>query len=346
MLCREAGIYDLGPQHPLKPERVLLTWTLIEACGLDRLPNVKRLGCRTATDEELLLVHEAEYLAAVKEAGHGGRGNYERYGLSHGLGDNPIFPNMHEAGALVAGASLTAAEAVWTGEVAHAFNAAGGLHHAMPARASGFCVYDDPAVAIAWLLREGAERVAYVDVDVHHGDGPEAIFRGDDQVLTVSIHQYGGLFPGTGGASQGTSLNVPLDAGIGDDAWLEAFQRKVLPPVREFAPDVLVTQLGCDTHKLDPLASLQLSTRTYRESARLLHELAHESAHGRWIATGGGGYEWARVVPRAWTLAFAEMAGAAGDLPDELPAAWVADAEARWGGPVPHTFADGWMAGA
>ncbi len=156
------------------------------------------LACEPASDDTLRLVHTKEYLEATKAAGSGEEGDWSRFG--YGPGDNPIFDRMHEAGALVAGASVEAARAVWSGERLHAFNAAGGLHHAMPARASGFCVYDDPAVAIAWLLREGAERIAYVDVDVHHGDGVQAIFWDEPRVLTISIHEYfpGMFFPGTG----------------------------------------------------------------------------------------------------------------------------------------------------
>ncbi len=336
-ICREAGAYDHGPQHPLRPERFLLTWDLIEALGLDRLPNVEVYGCRSATDEELLLVHTPEYLAATREAGHGVPGAYGAFG--YGPGDNPIFPDMHEAAALGVGGTLSCAEAVWGGSVEHAFNAAGGLHHAMPSRASGFCVYDDVAIGIARLLELGAGRIAYVDVDVHHGDGPEAIFRGDDRVLTVSIHEYGPwFFPGTGGRSEGTARNVPLDAGTDDAAWLAAFRSHVVPAVGEFGPDVLVTQLGCDTHVSDPLASLGLTTAAYRAAARDLHSLAHEVAGGRWVATGGGGYQWARVVPRAWALFVAEMCGE--DLPDEPPEAWLERARALAGGPVPSTFAD------
>ena len=169
----------------------------------------------------------------------------------------------------------------------HAFNAAGGLHHAMPARASGFCVYDDPAVAIAWLLREGAERIAYVDVDVHHGDGVQAIFWDEPRVLTISIHQYepGWFFPGTGAiterggpGAEGSAINVPLPADTGDDGWLEAFRAVIPAAVEGFDPDVLVTQLGCDTHASDPLAQLRLTTRAYRECAKELHALAHRAA--------------------------------------------------------------------
>ena len=342
----EAALYDHGPQHPLRPDRVLLTWALIEAYGLDALANVERLHGQQADEATIELVHTPAFVDATKRAGDEERGSFGMYG--YGPGDNPIFPRMHEAAARVVGASIAAAQAVWEGGVEHAFNAAGGLHHAMPARASGFCVYDDPAVAIAWLLREGAERVAYVDVDVHHGDGPQAIFFADPRVLTISLHESGEyLFPGTGfidergtGDAVGTKVNVPLPPGTGDEGWLAAFHAIVPPFVRRFRPDVLVTQLGCDTHDTDPLAHLRLTTRAYRETAGALHTLAHEVTSGRWVATGGGGYRWASVVPRAWTIAFAEMAGATEDLPDALPPGWIAQAESRLGGPVPRTLSE------
>ena len=344
ILAPEARIYDMGPQHPLRPERVLFTWNLIRACGLLELPSVEVLPGRTATDEEVQLVHTPEFVDATKRAGHGEDGPWSRYG--YGPGDNPIFPKMHEAGALVVGSSIAAAEAVLDGGVAHAFNASGGLHHAMPSRASGFCVYDDPAAAIAWMLGRGVERVAYVDVDVHHGDGVQEIFYADPRVLTISIHESGEyLFPGTGfvnergeGDAEGTKVNVPLHPGTGDEAWLEAFREVVPPVVRRWKPDVLVTQLGCDTHATDPLAHLRLTTAAYREAGKMLHDLAHEVTEGRWVATGGGGYQWARVVPRAWTLYFAEMAGA--ELPDHLPESWLEDVEFQLRGEVPATFSE------
>jgi acetoin utilization protein AcuC len=289
-------------------------------------------------------VHTEPYLDAVRRAGRGEAGDWWRFGF--GPGDNPIFPHMHEASSRVAGATLVAAEAVLSGRAEHAFNPAGGLHHAMPERASGFCVYDDPAIAIAWLLEHGAGKVAYVDVDVHHGDGPTAIFYRDPRVLTISLHQSGRtLFPGTGfvhelGADDaaGTKVNVPLPPFTGDEDWLGAFRDVVLPLVESWAPDVLVTQLGCDSHHLDPLANLALTTAAYRETAVFLHELAHRAAGGRWLATGGGGYQWAAVVPRAWTIYFAEMAGA--DPGDELPPSWVERAEREAGHRLPRTLSD------
>ena len=344
ILCPDAKLYDHGPQHPLRPARVLLTWDLIHAVGLDDRANVERLSCESAEDGTIELVHTPAFVDATRRAGHGEQGDWSRFG--YGPGDNPIFDRMHEAGALVVGASVVAADAVWSGRVDHAFNAAGGLHHAMPARASGFCVYDDPAVAIAWLLREGAERIAYVDVDVHHGDGPQFIFFDDPRVLTISIHEYAPwFFPGTGSLEEtggpnapGSAVNLPLPPFTGDDAWLDAFRSVVPPLVTRFAPDVLVTQLGCDTHATDPLAQMQLTTRAYRETAKELHTLAHDAANGRWVATGGGGYQWARVVPRAWTLAFAEMAGA--ELPDELPESWIEEVEFQIRSEVPATFSE------
>jgi acetoin utilization protein AcuC len=344
VLCHDVRIYDHGPQHPLRPQRVLLTWDLIAAYGLDRAPHVTALGCEPATDDEIGLVHTPAFIDATRRAGHGEDGDWGRFG--YGPGDNPIFDRMHEAGSLVVGASLAAARAVWSGDCDHAFTAAGGLHHAMPERASGFCVYDDPAVAIAWLLANGAERIAYVDVDVHHGDGPQFVFYDDPRVLTVSLHQYAPwFFPGTGGLTErggpraeGSAVNVPLPPDTGDEGWLEAFRAVVPAVVRRFAPDVLVTQLGCDTHHSDPLAQLRLTTRTYRETARMLHDLAHELTGGRWVATGGGGYQWARVVPRAWTIAFAEMAGAR--IADDLPEDWIERAQLALGGGVPATLSE------
>jgi acetoin utilization protein AcuC len=340
----DAPPYDHGPGHPLRPARVVLTRELIRAYGLVDGNRVVETAARAAEDSELRLVHDERYIEATRRAGHGEAGPWWEFG--YGPGDNPVFPQMHEAAARVAGASLVAAEAVLTGRAEHAFNPAGGLHHAMPGRASGFCVYNDPAVAIAWLLERGVGRVAYVDVDVHHGDGVQAIFYADPRVLTISLHQSGlTLFPGTGfvhelgeGTARGTKVNVPLPPLTGDEEWLRAFREVVPPLVEAWGPEVLLTQLGCDTHHTDPLANLRLTTAAYRETARLLHDLAHRAAGGRWVATGGGGYQWARVVPRAWTIYFAEMAGA--EVPDRVPRAWVERAQQVSGGPVPPTLSE------
>jgi len=297
--------YDFGPDHPLNPLRVDLTMRLAGELGVLDLPNVSMVRPEPATDDELLLVHEKEYVEAVKAAG----ADPSHADLARGIGtsDTPAFAGMHEAAALVAGATLAAARAVWTGAAEHGVNVAGGLHHAMPGAGSGFCVYNDPAIAIAWLLEQGAERVAYVDVDVHHGDGVERAFWDEPRVLTISVHESGRyLFPGTGfpedtggPGAEGHAVNLALPPGTADAAWLRAFHAVVPPLVAEFQPQVLVSQQGCDSHVLDPLAHLGLTVDAQRTSYAVLHDLAHRHAGGRWLATGGGGYELAEVVPRA-----------------------------------------------
>jgi acetoin utilization protein AcuC len=315
--------YDLGPQHPLRPERAQLTVELARALGL--LDKVTVIPPAPVGGTDLARVHDLDYLAAVQAASADGRQLPER-GL--GAGDTPSFVGMHEASSLVCGASVAAAEAIRSGAALHAFSPAGGLHHAMPGRASGFCIYDDPAVAIAWLLEQGVARIAYVDVDVHHGDGVEAIFAADPRVLTISIHESGRfLFPGTGfaheigeGEAKGTIANLPLPPNTTDELYLPAFDALVPALVRAFEPEILVTQLGADSHYTDPLAHLALTTRCYQGLAGRLHDLAHTVTGGRWLATGGGGYQWATVVPRAWNTYLAEMVGS--ELPPELPGAY------------------------
>jgi acetoin utilization protein AcuC len=328
---RLAG-YDFGPDHPLAPVRVELAVRLARDLGLLDLPNVREVGAKPATDDELGLVHTKEYVEAV-------RAGAPDWAHGLGTGDNPVFPGMHDAAALVVGASLAAVRAVWSGEALHAVNLAGGLHHAMPSAASGFCVYNDAAIAIAAALAAGAERVAYVDVDVHHGDGVERVFWDDPRVLTVSLHESGRtLFPGTGFASDvggpgatGSVVNVALPAGTGDDGWLAAFDDVVPPLLAEFAPQLLVTQQGCDTHWRDPLAHLELTIDGQRAAYARLHALAHSCADGRWVALGGGGYELVEVVPRAWAHLVGEVVGQPVAPQTPVPASWLAYVRERLG---------------
>ncbi|MEU5859672.1 MULTISPECIES: acetoin utilization protein AcuC [unclassified Nonomuraea] len=333
--------YNFGPSHPLAPIRVELTIALARALGV--LDKVEMAGCAPADDDELALVHDRGYIEAVKGVSVAGVPDL-RAGL--GTTDNPAFKGVHEASALIAGASLAAARAVWEGAAEHAVNVAGGLHHAMPAAASGFCVYNDPALAIAWLLEQGATRVAYVDVDVHHGDGVQAVFYDDPRVLTISLHESPRtLFPGTGfpheTGADGTAVNVALPAGCGDSGWLRAFHAVVPPLLREFDPEILVTQHGCDSHALDPLANLMLSIDGQRAAYAALHELAHETAGGRWIAVGGGGYELVQVVPRIWTHLIAEAAGHPVDPATPTPESWRQYVRERTGEVPPLTMTDG-----
>jgi acetoin utilization protein AcuC len=336
--------YDFGPSHPLAPVRVELTIELARAFGL--FDHVGLTVPEPATAAELELVHDPRYIEAVRRAGQTGRPD-PRHGL--GTMDDPVFPGMHEASALVAGATLAAARAMWTGQAEHGANVAGGLHHAMRASASGFCIYNDPAIAITWLLAQGAARVAYVDVDVHHGDGVQAAFYDDPRVLTISLHEHPAtLFPGTGlptetgrGEAEGTAVNVALPAGTGDTGWLRALDAIVPPLVRAFRPDVLVSQHGCDSHRLDPLAHLELSLDAQRQAQTVLHELAHEVAGGRWLLTGGGGYELVQVVPRCWTHLLAEAAGRPIDPQAQTPVSWREYVRDRTGRRAPESMTDG-----
>jgi acetoin utilization protein AcuC len=339
--------YDFGPQHPLAPLRVDLTFRLARAMGVLDAPGVSIVPPADADDAILRLVHDQEYIDAVRRCSSG----EVSADYPHGLGslDNPVFLGMHDASARVAGASLAAAQAVYDGSTEHAVNIAGGLHHAMRDRASGFCVYNDPAIAIAWLLQQGVDRIAYVDVDVHHGDGVEAAFWDDARVLTISIHESGyTLFPQTGFAAdiggpraEGTAVNVPLPAGTGDEPWLRAFHAVVPPLVQAWEPQILVSQHGCDSHFLDPLAHLTLSVDGQRMAYEAVHDLAHRHAGGRWVATGGGGYEIVDVVPRAWThlLAIAAEGLISPQTPVSEP--WREHVARVTGRPGPQRMTDG-----
>ena len=355
--------YHFGPGHPLAPVRLELTMRLAYEFGLRPQPGVTAPAPAPATDAELELVHDARYIAAVRTVSRwaedvGARGleaTQLRYGRTFGLGagDQPVFPGMHKASALVAGSTLAAARAVWSGSAGHGASIAGGMHHAMAAHASGFGVYNDPAIAIAWLLGHGAERVAYVDIDAHHGDGVQAAFWSDPRVLTISLHQHPAtLFPFTGlpaetggPGAEGSAVNVALPAGTGDGSWLRAFHAIVPPLLRVFGPQVLVSQHGADTHRLDPLAHLQLSIDGQRAAHAAVHALAHELAGGRWVFTGGGGYELVRVVPRSWAHLLAEAAGQPIDPAAATPAPWREYVARRTGLPAPEQMTEGAPAG-
>lgn len=337
--------YDFGPSHPMNPVRVDLTISLAEQLGvLTRLP---RVLAPDATEDDLTTVHDPALIEAVMAASADPSKGDPAFGL--GSDDNPTFANMHQASRHVVGASIEAARQVWTGRVDHAANIAGGLHHAMPDRASGFCVYNDVAVAIRWLLANGAKKIAYVDVDVHHGDGVERIFYDDPRVLTISLHETGQmLFPGTGfpkdaGGPEalGSAVNVALPPGTSDAGWLRAFHAVVPALVREFQPDVLVSQQGCDTHRDDPLAHLALSVDGQRASYLALHALAHEVTSGRWVVLGGGGYAVVDVVPRAWTHLLSVVSGSPLEAAIETPEAWREEIRERLGVRGPARMTDG-----
>lgn len=332
----------------MHPGRLAMTMALARDAGVLSRPNLRVVAPKPATDEMLALVHDPGYIAIVRGAPMRQFADVlAQYGL--GVQDNPVFDLMHEASALVTGGTVDAARAVRRGDVDHAVNLAGGLHHAMPSRAAGFCVYNDVAVAIAWLLSDGVCRVAYVDVDAHHGDGVEAAFYNDPRVLTISLHENGyTAFPGTGypedaggSGAEGTAANVALPPHTGDAGWLRAFHAVVPPLMRAFEPEILVTQLGCDTHRLDPLAQLELTVDGHGACYAALHELAHEVCGGKWVAVGGGGYAIVDVVPRSWTHLLAEMTGAPLASGTTIPQSWRDLVQARMARSAPKQFSDG-----
>ena len=309
--------YQYSDSHPLKPYRLRLTYELMQRYGLLQLPQSCVRETIPAAQEELELFHTPEYLGVLRAADAGRRTiPYNRYGL--GPGDNPIFPGMYAWSQLCAGGALQAAQLVTSGEVDVAFHIAGGLHHGMPEHASGFCYVNDLAVAITELVQQGY-RVAYIDVDVHHGDGVQAAFYDTDQVLTISLHESGQfLFPGTGfvdeigvGKGRGYAVNLPFPPGTDDALFSEGFTAIVPPLVEAYQPDVVVTQLGVDTFHDDPLAHGDVTTAGFVAVLQQLKTLAP-----RWIATGGGGYNVTNVA-RAWTLAWGVMNDV--EIPDALP---------------------------
>lgn len=333
--------YDFGPAHPLTPRRFGTGISLLETLGA--VPN---LAPEPATDEELGWVHTTEYIRQVRAFS---RHPLEARGMGIGPGDTPSFAGMHEASAFVAGGSLRAMEAILSGAAPHAFHPGGGLHHAMAARASGFCVYDDVALAIARARRDGL-RVMYVDLDVHHGDGVQSIHWADAGVLTVSIHESGlSLFPGTGFAdelggpgAEGSKVNIALDPETGELGWVEALEIALPALAAAFRPEIMVSQHGADSHAWDPLAHLKVTTTAMGRAAHLVDSLSHVHTGGRWLATGGGGYDVYRVVPRTWAhvwLAQAHMAPL-GELSPAWRERWAADAEHYGQSPIPTTLDD------
>ncbi len=310
--------YDYGPHHPLKVVRLKLTRDLIRAYGLLDGQGISTVPALPASREDLLRFHTEAYVEILSAANGGSPfPGLEAYGI--GPGDNPVFPGMYDWSCLIVGSSHKAARLVADGVVDVAFSAAGGLHHARKARASGFCYVNDPVLIILDLLDRGF-RVAYLDVDAHHGDGVQWAFYDTNRVLTISLHQDGRtLFPGTGGVEEkgrgegeGYSVNIPLWPGTDDWLYLRAFEEVVVPLIVTYKPDVVVTQLGVDTFHADPLASLDLTTQGFVQIVERMKRL-----FPRWVALGGGGYEIMNVA-RAWTLAWAIMSDREAP-PDEIP---------------------------
>lgn len=317
--------YDFGEDHALRQVRVRLARDLIADYGL--LKEAEEIRPDPADEAAVRRVHTSEYVSVVRDLSVHPKGASFEHGL--GTADNPVFGGMYEAASLHVGGTLRACSEVASGRRTRAMNLGGGFHHAMPDKASGFCIFNDLAVGMRSLLEEhGLKRILYVDVDAHHADGVQAVFYDDPRVLKISLHEDGHyLFPGSGftdeigaGPGRGYAVNVPLPPYTRDVSYLYAFQEVVPPLARAFKPEVIVSQLGADGHYLDPLTHLMLTTETYEAVGMILDGLSKELCGGRWIATGGGGYE-VTAVPRAWTVLFSTMVGR--ELEDALPVGWL-----------------------
>lgn len=350
MICDAAFIYSedfssykFADDHPFNQLRVKMTKELLELSN--RLHETQIVQPRLATEDELLLVHDQTYIDAVKLASEGMLS--EDTALSFGLGteDTPIFPDMHKAASLLVGATLTAVDQVMEGHVTHALNLGGGLHHGFPQKASGFCIYNDGAIAIKYIREKYNLRVLYIDTDAHHGDGVQWAFYDDPNVCTLSIHETGRyLYPGTGNVNErglkegyGYSFNIPVDAFTEDESFIHIYTSAITEITEYFHPDIIVSQNGADAHCLDPLTHLSTTMKTYETVPMLAHELAHQYCNGKWIALGGGGYDIWRVVPRAWGQIWNIMTTDS-ILQGTLPSQWID----RWQSRSPVSLPNKW----
>ncbi|MFC5590427.1 acetoin utilization protein AcuC [Sporosarcina soli] len=323
--------YSFSDTHPFNQKRIILTLDLLKK--MQAISDEDIIPPRIATEEELLLAHDVKFIEIVKKASKGEL--QENVGAIYGIGteDTPIFPNMHEASALLVGGTLTAVDEVMNDRANYALNLGGGLHHGFHGKASGFCVYNDSSVAIKYLQQKYGARVLYIDTDAHHGDGVQWSFYDDPNVCTLSIHETGRyLFPGTGhitergnGKGYGTSFNFPIDAFTEDESFLEVYRTSIKVVAEYFQPDVILTQNGADAHYFDPLTHLYGTMAIYNEIPRIAREIAEQYCAGRWIAVGGGGYDIWRVVPRAWAqiwLAMKQLPAPTGPLPADWLSSW------------------------
>ncbi|MCR8641763.1 acetoin utilization protein AcuC [Paenibacillus sp. N1-5-1-14] len=347
--------YKFNDDHPFNQKRLIMTVDLLREAGA--LDPASIVPLRVASDDELLRVHHASYVEAVKELSAAGPEEAwlktaERYGLD--TEDTPFFEGMHEVTAHIVGGSIAAADLVMSGKVDHALHLGGGLHHALQNKGAGFCVYNDASAAIAHLKYRYGARVLYIDTDVHHGDGVQWSFYADPDVCTFSIHETGKyLFPGTGevnergeGVAFGSSINVPVQPYTEDESWMECFEEVLERTIKQFRPDIIVSQHGCDAHAFDPLAHVHCSMNIYKQMPEIIHRYAHQYCNGRWVAVGGGGYDIWRVVPRAWSLLWLVMSDhplldrITKDPLLKLPEAWLARYSSESPLPLPTTWLD------
>ncbi len=337
--------YRFSDSHPFNQMRLKLTTDLLFDLGV--LTEAHIIPPRVATDEELQLVHEPNYIEAIKKAGNGELPleEYDKYGLNSE--DTPQFVNMHENSARVVGGTLNAVDAVMTGKATRACHLGGGLHHGFKGKASGFCIYNDSAVAIQYMQSKYNQRVLYIDTDAHHGDGVQWSFYTNEDVMNYSIHETGRyLFPGTGALTErgdgkgfGTTVNVPLDAYTEDDSYIDVFKDTVEAVCKAYKPDVILSVNGVDIHYLDPLTHLSCTLDTLYKIPYIVKGLADKYCDGKIIMIGGGGYNIWRVVPRAWShvwFALNDLATPEGSLPDS----WLQKYQPHAPLPLPSTWID------
>lgn len=350
--------YRFNADHPFDQKRLAMTHGLLVHAEALNEGAIMRLQSDDIESERLItLIHRPDYMEAVKRLSESNPSaewiaKATQYGLH--TEDTPYFEGMHAAASAITAGSVAACEAVMSGQALHALHPGGGLHHAFGDKGAGFCVYNDAAIAVAWLRKNYQARVLYIDTDVHHGDGVQWCFYTNPDVFTYSIHETGKyLFPGTGfvherGSEEGfgACMNIPLEPFTEDHSWLECFRETIKCVAAAFNPDIIVSQHGCDAHALDPLSHIHCSTRIYSEMPRIIHQLAHQHCNGKWVAVGGGGYDIWRVVPRAWSMLWLEMS----DHPlvksltvqphQPLPEQWLAKWSVHSPVPLPKTWHD------
>jgi acetoin utilization protein AcuC len=297
-----------GNDHPFGPDRHDVFHRELAGEGLGR--SIRYAEPRRASREDLALFHTPEYIERVAQASREGSGFLD-------AGDTPAFPGVFEAASDVVGTTLAAVDAVMRGETSRAFVPIAGLHHAARGNAAGFCVFNDCGVAVEHLRRQyGLERVAYVDIDAHHGDGIFYGFEDDPDLLFADMHEDGRfLYPGTGsadetgtGRAKGTKLNIPMAPGADDRDFNVAWAR-IADYIDRTSPDFIIFQCGADSLAGDPLTHLNYSEEAHAAAARTLCELADIHCHGRIVGTGGGGYS-RRNLARAWTRVVRSFAAA------------------------------------
>ncbi|WP_349408169.1 acetoin utilization protein AcuC [Pseudalkalibacillus sp. SCS-8] len=334
--------YKFSNKHPFNPLRFKMTYELLREAGI--LQDDQIVKPRKATDEEIKLIHNEDYVNAIKLAGKGQLPTSQESSFGLNTDDTPIFEDMHEASAWLVGATLTAVEQVFEGGSKKALSLGGGLHHGFRGRASGFCIYNDSSIAIEYMKQKYNARVLYIDTDAHHGDGVQWAFYDDPDVCTFSIHETGRyLFPGTGNVSEkgagkgyGYSFNIPVDAFTEDESWIPLIEEAIDEIAAYFKPDVIISQNGVDAHYWDPLTHLSVTMKSYKRVPEIVNRAADRYAEGRWIAVGGGGYDIWRVVPRAWSLIWAEMNKI--DLQGKLPSEWLT----KWQTKAPVQLPEHW----